>query len=43
MDQDVAWKLFSKGLRPERAHREVRLAGDESLGRPVLGALGVMA
>ena len=43
MDQDVAWKLFSKGLPPEQAVREVRLAGDESLGRPMLGALGVMA
>jgi uncharacterized protein (TIGR03083 family) len=43
MDQDVAWKLFSKAFRPEQAVHEVRLAGDESLGRPMLGALGVMA
>jgi len=43
MGQDVAWKLFSKGLRPEQAGREVRLEGDESLGRPMLGALGIMA
>src|SRR5215203_912868 len=43
MDQDVAWRLFSKGLHPERARLEVRIQGDERLGRPMLGALGVMA
>ncbi|MFL5462001.1 MAG: maleylpyruvate isomerase family mycothiol-dependent enzyme [Gemmatimonadales bacterium] len=43
MDQDVAWKLFSKGLRPDEALRQVRIEGDESLGRPMLGALGIMA
>jgi uncharacterized protein (TIGR03083 family) len=43
MDQDTAWKLFSKGLSAERARREIRIEGDATLGRPVLGALAVMA
>ena len=43
LDQDVAWKLFSKALRPEQAGREVGIQGDERLGRPMLGALGIMA
>jgi hypothetical protein len=43
MDQDVAWRLFSKGLPSERARREIRIAGDESIGRPMLGALAIMA
>jgi uncharacterized protein (TIGR03083 family) len=43
MNQDVAWKLFSKGLRPEQARREVRIEGDQRLGLPMLGALGIMA
>ena len=43
MDQEVAWKLFSKGLRPERASREVLIKGEQRLGRQMLGALGIMA
>jgi len=43
MDQDVAWKLFSKGLGPERASREVLIKGEQRLGRQMLGALGIMA
>jgi uncharacterized protein (TIGR03083 family) len=43
LDQDAAWKLFSKGLSPERAAREIRIEGDERLGRPVLGSLAIMA
>jgi uncharacterized protein (TIGR03083 family) len=43
LDQDAAWKLFSKGLSPERARPAIRIEGDPSLGRPVLGALAIMA
>jgi uncharacterized protein (TIGR03083 family) len=43
VDQDAAWKLFTKGLTAERARRDIAIDGDLSLGRPVLGALGVMA
>jgi uncharacterized protein (TIGR03083 family) len=43
LDQDAAWKLFSKGLSPEQASRRIVIEGDPSLGRPVLGTLAVMA
>jgi uncharacterized protein (TIGR03083 family) len=43
MDQDVAWKLFSKGLSREAARSRIRLEGDTSLGEPILNALAVMA
>lgn len=43
LDQETAWKLFSKGLSPEAARRSVRIEGDSRLGEPVFGALAVMA
>jgi uncharacterized protein (TIGR03083 family) len=43
LDQDTAWKLFSKGLSSDQAMRDIRVEGDAGLGQPVLGALAVMA
>ena len=43
LDQETAWKLFSKGLSAGQAAREIRIEGDSSLGPPVLSALAVMA
>jgi uncharacterized protein (TIGR03083 family) len=43
LDQEIAWKLFSKGLSREQAARDIRMEGDRSLGQPLLGALAVMA
>jgi uncharacterized protein (TIGR03083 family) len=43
LDQETAWKLFSKGLSREIARQSVGIEGDPSLGEPVLGALAVMA
>jgi hypothetical protein len=43
LDQETAWKLFSKGLGPEQARRRVVIEGELRLGRPVLGTLAVMA
>jgi uncharacterized protein (TIGR03083 family) len=43
LDQDTAWRLFSKGLSAEQASRAIRIEGDIDLGRPVLGTLAVMA
>jgi len=43
MDQDAAWKLFSKGLSREAARSQIRLEGDARLGEPILNALAVMA
>jgi uncharacterized protein (TIGR03083 family) len=43
LDQENAWRLFSKGLSPEAARQSVRIEGDPQLGEPVFGALAVMA
>jgi hypothetical protein len=43
MDQDTAWRLFSKGLGSAEARERVMLEGDQALGAGVLGALAVMA
>jgi uncharacterized protein (TIGR03083 family) len=43
LDQDAAWKLFTKGLSAERARRDIRIQGDQRLGLPLLGALAIMA
>jgi uncharacterized protein (TIGR03083 family) len=43
LDQDTAWRLFSKGLSRDQASRRVHLEGDPRLGRPILGSLAVMA
>jgi uncharacterized protein (TIGR03083 family) len=43
LDQDAAWRLFSKGLSPADARQRVRIGGDRRLGEPLLGALAVMA
>jgi len=43
MDQDTAWRLFSKGLSPAEAREQVTVEGDQALGSVVLGALAVMA
>lgn len=41
--QDIAWRLFTKGISRDEARREMRFAGDEALGRGVLDVLAVMA
>jgi len=43
MDQDTAWRLFSKGLDPAEARERVTLEGDQPLGSGVLATLAVMA
>jgi uncharacterized protein (TIGR03083 family) len=43
LDQDAAWKLFSKGLDQESARRRIRIEGDPRLGEPVFSSLAVMA
>lgn len=39
----VAWKLFSKSLRPEEVRNQVRMEGDPGLGYQALHLLGFMA
>jgi uncharacterized protein (TIGR03083 family) len=43
LDQETAWKLFSKGLERERARQSIRIQGAADLGEPVLGSLAIMA
>ena len=43
LDQEAAWKLFSKGLSREAARQSVTIEGDPRLGEPIFGALAVMA
>jgi uncharacterized protein (TIGR03083 family) len=43
LDQETAWKLFSKGLDPDAARKRLKIEGENSLGEPVLGSLAIMA
>jgi uncharacterized protein (TIGR03083 family) len=43
LDQQTAWKLFSKGLSYDQARRKIRIEGDRRLGEPIFGSLAVMA
>jgi uncharacterized protein (TIGR03083 family) len=43
LDQEAAWKLFSKALPPDQASREIGIVGDPRLGQPLLRTLAVMA
>jgi uncharacterized protein (TIGR03083 family) len=43
LDQETAWKLFSKGLDPDSAARRIRIQGDRRLGETILGSLAIMA
>jgi len=43
LDQETAWKLFSKGLSPETARQRVHVEGDPQLADPVYGVVAVMA
>jgi uncharacterized protein (TIGR03083 family) len=43
LDQETAWKLFSKGIDREAARQRIRFQGEPALGEPVLGSLAIMA
>ena len=43
LDQETAWKLFSRGLDQEAARERVKIEGESSLGEPMLGSLAIMA
>jgi hypothetical protein len=43
LDQETAWKLFSKGVSRHVARQRIRIEGDSRLGDPILGSLAVMA
>jgi uncharacterized protein (TIGR03083 family) len=43
LDQETAWRLFTRGIDSAEAGRRVRLAGDELLGMAVLGMVSIIA
>ena len=43
LSDDLAWRLFSKGLARDAARTLVRIDGDQALGSAVLDALAVIA
>ena len=43
IDQDLAWRLFTKGLAREAVESRIKIAGDESLGKGVLEVVAIMA
>jgi uncharacterized protein (TIGR03083 family) len=43
MDQDLAWRLFTKGVSPEVARSQVYMDGDWNLGAKILQMVSIMA
>jgi uncharacterized protein (TIGR03083 family) len=43
MDQDLAWRLFTKGISRERARAGVTIQGDVALGEKALDMVSIMA
>ena len=43
VDQETAWRLFTRGISPTEARKRVTLAGDKTLGRKVLDTVSIIA
>jgi hypothetical protein len=43
LDPDIAWRLFSKSIRPQQVGNKVSVTGDQALGEVVLSMVSVMA
>ena len=43
IDGSIAWKLFSKSIRPEDVNGGIKIIGDEFLGKKILDMVAVMA
>ncbi|MGZ5285683.1 MAG: hypothetical protein ACXWB9_00795, partial [Flavisolibacter sp.] len=43
MEPDIAWKLFSKSLRPHEIRSQVTINGNQQLGEVALNMVSVMA
>jgi hypothetical protein len=43
MDQEDAWRLWTKGLSLKKARQRVTIIGVVSLGDPVLGMVSLIA
>ncbi|HKQ07078.1 MAG TPA: maleylpyruvate isomerase family mycothiol-dependent enzyme [Blastocatellia bacterium] len=42
LDEDLAWRLFTKGVKPEAAHAGAVITGDERLALPALGMISII-
>jgi hypothetical protein len=42
-DEEVAWRIFTRGLGKGEARERVKIAGDQSLGRKVLDVVSIIA
>lgn len=43
LEQDLAWRLFTKGVSREVAQAQIRLEGDQTLGAEILNIVAIMA
>jgi uncharacterized protein (TIGR03083 family) len=43
LDQDLAWRLFTKGISPEVAQAHVHIEGNRNLGSRILQMVSIMA
>jgi hypothetical protein len=43
IDPDIAWRLFSKSLRPKDVEGHIQISGNEKLGKVALEMISVMA
>lgn len=43
IDPDTAWKLFTRAVSGSEAAKKIKFSGDDSLGKPILSMLSVMA
>jgi uncharacterized protein (TIGR03083 family) len=42
LDPETAWRLWTKGIRPDAARPAVSISGDRALGLPVLDAVAII-
>jgi hypothetical protein len=42
LEAETAWRLWTKGIRPEAAQAAVSISGDRALGLPVLDAVAII-
>jgi uncharacterized protein (TIGR03083 family) len=42
LDEEVAWRLFTKGIKPEAARARAVIEGDERLALPALGMISII-
>jgi uncharacterized protein (TIGR03083 family) len=42
LDEDLAWRLFTKGVKPEAARARALIEGDERLALPALGMVSII-